>query len=118
MGEFFAKNLHALIPNKIDDDILGIYMDYEGDYTKPYNFVIGCRVSSFDDIPAGMVAKTIPASKYAIFTTRGKHPESLMNAWNVIWTSNLARSYTADFEVYGKRFYQESPEVDVYISVP
>lgn len=116
--DFFTKNSAALIPNRIDQDILGIYTDYEGDFTKPYNFIIGCRVSSFDSIPEGMVAKSIPASNYVVYTARGKQPDALLATWNTIWMSNMARKYTADFEVYGARYYQENPEVDVYISIP
>ena len=39
---FFRETVLARIPNKISGDILALYTDYEGDYTKPYSWVLGC----------------------------------------------------------------------------
>ena len=126
--KFYAQNIKDQIPNnpsprwlriinKIDDEILGLYIDYEGDFTKPYSFVICCKVSSLENIPNGMVGKTIPASKYAVFNSKGKFPESLLKTWQDIWTSNLDRTYTGDFEIYKQNFSAtQNPKIDVYIA--
>lgn len=116
--KFFKENIISKIPNKINGNILALYTDYEGDYTKPYSWILGCEVSSLDFVPAGLVGKEIPASKYAVFTTQGKFPQGLIAAWQAVWTSNLSRSYTSDFEVYRSDFDpQKNPEVKIYIAI-
>lgn len=115
---FYKENTLAKIPNKINSNILAVYTDYEGDYTKPYSWILGCEVSSLDEIPEGLVGKVIPESKYAVFTTHGDFPQGLIAVWQTVWKSNLARAYTTDFELYRADFNpQTNPEVKVYIAI-
>ncbi len=115
---FFKENILSKISNKINGNILALYTDYEGDYTKPYSWILGCEVSSLDQVPEGLVGKTIPESMCAIFTTQGEFPQGLIAAWQNIWKSNLTRSYTTDFEVYPSDFDPlRNPEVKVYIAI-
>lgn len=115
---FFGENVPSQIPNKVNGNILALYTDYEGDYTKPYSWILGCEVSSLDEIPEGLVGKVIPESNYALFTTEGVFPEGLIAAWQAIWKSNLERAYTTDFEVYRSDFDpQKNPQVKVYIAI-
>lgn len=115
---FFGENVPSKIPNKVNGNILALYTDYEGDYTKPYSWILGCEVSSLNEIPEGLVGKVIPESNYAVFTTQGGFPQGLIAAWQAIWKSNLHRSYTSDFEVYRSDFDpQNNPQVKVYIAI-
>lgn len=115
---FFRENTAASIPNKINNDILALYTDYEGDYTKPYSWILGYEVSSLDKVPDGLVAKVIPEAQYAVFTTQGEFPQGLIDVWQSVWKSNLNRSYTCDFEVYRSDFNPLiNPEVKVYIAL-
>jgi len=115
---FFKEGILQRIPNKINGDILAVYTDYEGDYTKPYTWILGCEVSSLDLVPEGLIGKIIPSSDYAVFTTQGLFPQGLIHAWQEIWKSNLKRSYSTDFEVYWSNFDPHSnPQVQVYISI-
>ncbi|HEX2578803.1 MAG TPA: GyrI-like domain-containing protein [Rhabdochlamydiaceae bacterium] len=115
---FFKENIPAKIPNKVNGNILALYTDYEGDYTKPYSWILGCEVSSLEDVPAGLVGKIIPAAKYAVFTTQGEFPQGLIAAWQAVWKSHLSRSYTSDFELYRSDFNpQNNPEVKLYIAI-
>src|SRR3974377_552075 len=88
---FYSENVISKIPNKVDDDgaggstsVLGLYTDYEGDYTKPYTLIIGCKVSSSHAITQShgmtkiLVSRTIPETKYAVFTAKGKMPDCIM----------------------------------------
>jgi predicted transcriptional regulator YdeE len=52
---FFDQNILGRIPNKINGNILAVYTDYEGDYTRPYSWILGAEVSGLDEIPAGLV---------------------------------------------------------------
>lgn len=115
---FFNENIYAAIPHKINGDIVALYTNYAGDYTQPYSWILGCEVSSLDEVPEGLVGKVIPESNYAVFTTKGTFPQGLIAAWQAVWQSNLSRSYTSDFELYRSDFHPEkNPEVKVYIAV-
>jgi len=115
---FFKENILAKIPNQISGNILALYTDYEGDYTKPYSWILGCEVSSLNEIPQGLVGKEITESKYAVFTSVGEFPQGLIAAWQAVWKAELCRSYTSDFEVYHPDFHpQKNPEVKVYIAI-
>jgi predicted transcriptional regulator YdeE len=117
-ARFFKENTLSKIPNKLNGNVLALYTDYESDYSKPYSWILGCEVSSLENIPAGLVGKVIPASTYAVFTTQGTFPDGLIAVWQSIWNLNLARSYTSDFEIYPSDFNPETnPEVKVYIAI-
>lgn len=117
-GRFFSENILGQIPNQASNEIIALYCDYEGDYTQPYSLIIGCQVSSIDEIPEGMVAKTIPTSSYLLFRAAGEHPQALIDTWREIWQTDVKRTYTGDYEVYGDAFNFGSPkEVAVYIAV-
>jgi predicted transcriptional regulator YdeE len=116
--KFFKENIISKIPNKINGNILALYTDYEGDYTKPYSWILGCEVSSLDQVPEGLVGKIIPKSKYAVYTTQGGFPQGLIAVWQNIWQSGLPRLYSSDFEVYRSDFDpQRNPQVNVYIAI-
>lgn len=115
---FYAEEIISKIPNKTSNEVIGLYCDYEGDHTKPYSFVIGCPVSSTQDIPDGMVAKSTPAGSYAVFNAAGEHPQALIETWGCIWKQeDLSRIYTGDYELYGEKFLENPPQVDVYIAI-
>ena len=38
----------------MNQNLLAVYTDYEGDYTKPFTYMIGCEVSNLSTIPEGM----------------------------------------------------------------
>jgi predicted transcriptional regulator YdeE len=118
-ARFYSEDIINQIPNQSSDDVIALYCDYEGDYTKPYSLVIGCPVSSADVIPEGMVVKTIPGGSYAVFAAVGEHPQKVIETWNYIWQNvDHKRTYTGDYEIYGDKFFSQSPQgVDVYIAV-
>lgn len=117
-GKFFAENIIEKIPNKASFDVYCMYTDYEGDFMAPYTTIIGCKVSSLEKIPEGLVGKKIPATKYKVFNSKGKLPECVGKTWGEIWQSNLDRKYLADFDVYGmKALDPNNAEVETYVSV-
>lgn len=117
--KFYRECILDQIPNKTSNEVIALYCDYEGDYTKPYSLVIGCSVSSTNVIPEGMVVKTIPSGSYAVFKAMGEHPKALIETWGQIWQqADLQRTYTGDYEAYSQKFFSQSPqEVDVYIAI-
>src|SRR5215475_2987135 len=75
-GRLFQDGVVAKIPNKADQNIIAVYTDYASDHNGEYTYVLGARVTSDADVPAGMVAKKIPAQKFAVFTSeKGPAPK-------------------------------------------
>ena len=111
--QFYAEGIAAKIPNKKSENIYSVYIDYESDHTKPYTIVIGCKVNDAASLPAGLVAKTVPASKYAVISANGKQPDALIAAWQQVWKSDLPRTYSGDFDQYVSR----AADMDVSLHV-
>ncbi|HEX2934112.1 MAG TPA: GyrI-like domain-containing protein [Bacteroidales bacterium] len=118
-ARFMTEKIADKIPNKVDHSIYCIYTDYEKDFTKPYTAIIGCKVERLDEIPEGLTGKRIQGAEYAKFIAKGNDMQKMVGeAWYTIWNTDLARKYTADFEVYSEKSYRtEGAEVDIYVSV-
>lgn len=110
--EFFEKNLIQDIDNKLGQTVIGLYTEYEGDFTKPYTFMCGCEVSS------GVETKIIPEGEYAKFTVYGDAKSALGPIWQYVWQSDLNRDYKSDFEEYHFDFDENGHQtIDVYIGL-
>jgi predicted transcriptional regulator YdeE len=124
-GRFFAEGILAKIPDKVDSTIYAVYTDYASDRRGDYTVFIGAKVSDTSAIPAGMVAKRVPAGRYAVVTSaKGPVQSVVPQAWQQIWSledkSQLggARSYRADFETYDRRSRDpQDSQVDIYIGL-
>ncbi|MCH9632656.1 MAG: hypothetical protein S4CHLAM6_09940 [Chlamydiae bacterium] len=111
--QFILNNYLEKIPSLKSNSIMALYTDYEGDHTKPFNYTIGCEVNSLDDVPADMNGVTVPGNKYALYQVKGGLPDSLIETWKEIWTSEtIERKFESDFEVV-----KGADEVHVYISL-
>ena len=117
-GRFSSEDVFSKIAGKVSDEVIALYCDYEGDHTKPYSVIIGCPVGDFNEVPKGMVAKSIPGGTYALFRAIGEHPKAIVETWGEIWQTDLPRTFTGDYEVYGRKFHSTtSPEVEVFIAI-
>jgi len=118
-GRFLSESITDQIPNKVDDTVYSLYTDYEGDHTKPYTVVLGCKVTSLDSIPADMVGRSFEGGSYATTSTKGDLTSGIIGTkWGEIWKMNLDRTYTADFEVYGaEAMNPKDAKVDFFVAV-
>ena len=118
-GKFITEKIGENIPNRIDSSILSIYTHYESDHNGVYDTILGCRVSSLEDIPEGMVGENYDGGAYVKFVSKGDFTKgAVYNTWVEIWNSPLRRSYTADFEVYGEKSKDPTnAEVDIFVAV-
>lgn len=116
---FLNEQIAESIPDKISQEILSLYTDYEGDYMKPYLAIIGCKVSSLDNVPKGLVGRQFEGGTYVNMSARGDLMKGLIvNQWTEIWKMDLKRSYTADFELFGEKAQNPSDaEVDFFVAV-
>jgi predicted transcriptional regulator YdeE len=113
--KFISEGIVDTIPDKVDSTVYSVYTEYEGDFTKPYTTVLGCKVNSLDTIPEGMKGIVIEKGTYIKLTT---NLDKVFEEWTKIWNSDIPRVYTADFESYGdKAKNPEEAEVDIFIAV-
>jgi predicted transcriptional regulator YdeE len=120
----FKEGVLAAIPNKADGNIVALYTEYASDEDGEYTYVLGARVTKVESVPAGMVAKKVPAGRYAVFTSeRGPAQTVVVGMWRRVWETPKSalggdRTYKADFEVYDQRAQNPADSVvDLYIAV-
>jgi predicted transcriptional regulator YdeE len=119
-ARFMKENLVARIPGKADAAILAVYSDYVSDQNGEYSFMIGARVSSAAQAPAGMAVRKVPAGRYAIFTSeKGPVEKVVMATWQKIWAAtDIERAYKVDFEVYDDRAHDpKNAQVDICVGI-
>lgn len=116
---FMTEGILQKIPHRINDDILSIYTNYESDHTRPYDTILGCKVSSLDSIPDGMVGQAFAGGTFAKFIAKGDMTKgTVYRTWGDIWSTDLNRLYTADVEVYGEKASNPAnAEVPIYVAV-
>jgi predicted transcriptional regulator YdeE len=118
-GRFLSEGLLNAIPGKVDGTIYSLYTDYEGDHTKPYTAILGCKVKSLETIPDGMVGRTFEGGDYVKITAKGGLTKGLIvSEWIKIWALDLDRAFSADFEVFGEKAQNPATaEVDFLVAV-
>lgn len=116
--KFFMDGVYNKVENKVNNKTIGLYTDYEGDYTKPYKFVVCTEVSEKSDNIEERLIKTVPKGKYAKFVINGDVQNAVGEAWSKIWNMNLNRKYTCDFEEYQNNTEDmQNQEIHIYISI-
>lgn len=113
--KFFAEGEYDKIEHKANKKTIGLYADYEGDYTKPYYFMVGCEVEKKSQ---NRMTKIIPKGKYAKFVIKGDVQKSVGEAWGKIWQMDLKRRYDCDFEEYQNNSEDmQNQEIHIYIGL-
>lgn len=115
--KFETENFAANIPNKLSKEIFAVYYEYDGDYTKPFSYFIGCKVKIDSEAPEGMDYLIIPAGSFTKILSKGIMPDCVANSWKDIWSSDTDRAYSYDFEIYDERSKDWSDaEVEIFVS--
>lgn len=98
-------------------------MDKENNFDE----TVASEVLNFNEIPEGMISKTIPSKKYLVFTHKGKIVDengvmSLEKTYDEIYRKTLPIldfeiDNSFNFELYDERFSHDSDksEFDIYI---
>ena len=120
---FMQESTAEKIPNRADQNLIVVNTDYESDQNGEYTYLIGSRVTSTTNVPAGLTLKEIPAGSYAIFESdKGPAPVVLPKIWQQIWSMSAKdlggqRAFQADFEVYPPGFDPQSVQVTLHIGL-
>lgn len=116
--KLFVEGIYEKIPNKVNGKTIGLYTEYEGDYTKPYVFIAGAEVSQSVEVNKEIESIVIPKGKYARFIITGDVQNSVGQAWQEIWQMDLKRKYTCDFEEYQNNSEDmQKQEIHIYIAI-
>lgn len=115
-ARFMSEGVLAKIPNRVNDDVYSLYSEYESDQNGPYSVLIGAAVTSAAEVPDGMTAQSVPAATYAVIPVRGLLPGAVVATWINVWQTPLARTFSADFDLYRKTT-GGLPEVSVHIAI-
>jgi predicted transcriptional regulator YdeE len=114
--KFYAEGVYASIPDKVNDNAIGLYTNYETDVTGAYDMVVCCEIGKQENLPDGLDVKVIPAGKYARFVVHGDS-KAVGNCWGEIWQTKLDRKFDCDFEEYQSGDDMENMEIHIYISL-
>jgi len=134
IGNWQTRNYGAIqtkletteIPNSDLSHLLAIIMTTKELIEKGENHFIGCReVTRVEDVPDGMITKTFPSQKYAVFTHIGPI-SNLVISYQYIdreWLPNNKKyervPFGAGIEWTDERFnpISEESEMDIYIPI-
>ena len=117
-NKLFSDGIYDKIQNKVNNKTIGLYTEYEGDYTKPYIFIAAAEVSQSVEVNGEIASKVIPKGKYAKFVIIGDVQNSVGQAWQEIWNMDLKRKYTCDFEEYQNNAEDmQKQEIHIYIAI-
>ena len=120
-GRFFQQGIAGQIENAESDCLYGVYTDYEGDYTMPYAYVVGCGIPENDrreDV--GLVIRRITSGKYAKFSVETEEVEmqkEVGKVWEEIWNAGLQRTYISDYEEYCTAANNNKRTINIYIGI-
>jgi AraC family transcriptional regulator len=127
IGALWERFLHRarLVSNHLSTASYGIvYERPESQRSHPdeLQYIAGVAVSSTAEVPAGMVAYSVPAGTFAVFTHRGpihRIGETMHTIYRV-WLPQSAyrHAHTADVEVYDQRFHADSADSEMEYWVP
>jgi predicted transcriptional regulator YdeE len=115
---FYQEKIMESIPNKVEQGVYNIYADYESDHMGPYTCILGCKVTSLDTVPVGLIGIHVPEAIYQVYTAKGKLPDCVMNTWQNIWQQVNNRAFGTDFDYYGAEARDmANAKVETWLSV-
>lgn len=119
-ARFMSEKIGEQVPNKSSEDVYCVYTNFEKDHTKPYDTILGFRVNTLESIPEGMAGHTIEGGTFSQYLSKGDltQGKAVYETWAEIWQTDLDRTFTSDFEVYGEKAQNPTDaEVDVFVAV-
>lgn len=109
------------IQNRTDPYFAYGLSEYSPNPRKSFNHIVGFSVHNLDHIPEGMVGKTIPMQRYALFVYTG-HRVGEVYEFSDKWfaESEYKWAESADFELYDNRFMDSDDgkkTISIYIPI-
>lgn len=115
--KFFAEGIYQSISNKQNAHSIGLYTNYETSAHGAYDVMVCCEISSTESLPATINTQKIPAGNYAKFIVHGDVQKAVSEFWTKLWSMDLDRKYSCDFEEYQSGSDMSNAEIHIYISL-
>jgi len=101
-----------------------VWIDFEDEQKSENRYIfLGVEVEKPDDLPLELVTKTLPETKYAIYTLKGEEIKSDWPSKILGWISEagLEQSYTYIYEYYDSQRFKgmddPNTELDIYVPI-
>jgi AraC family transcriptional regulator len=124
LWEGFVRGPIDAVPHRRGRHTLGLCLDADPATVEQagFTYVAAVEVEHLDVVPPGMVALTVPASTYAVFTHHGhisRLPDTVKQVWgHALPASPFVHVPTPDFELYDERWDPTTGEGDIDLYVP
>ncbi len=125
----FKKHLNEVTGKVVNNAVYGIHEhefveDTNFNKNTPFTYLVSMEVNNVASVPQGMVSKTLPAAKYAVFTHKGP-VTAFLDSYLYIYRNWFPNSgYKVKkleyFEYYDQRYKgptNANSEIDIYIPV-
>ncbi|MCH9753293.1 MAG: GyrI-like domain-containing protein [Alphaproteobacteria bacterium] len=120
IGDLWSNFFQSPLPeyaNKNNQDIYGVYSQYESDENGYFTVTAGINSESAPADSNDNHEVTVQSGTYLAFEANGKQPESIIGAWKEIWkyfqsSDAPKRKFTTDFEKY-----ISDTKLQIYIAV-
>jgi len=113
---FFADGIYDSIPGKKNDKSIGLYTNYENGTDGEYDVIVCCEVEDTESLQENVQSQIISSGKYAKIIVYGHAQKAVEEFWMKIWSMDLDRKYSCDFEEY-QGCDMENAEIHIYISL-
>ncbi|WP_062237672.1 AraC family transcriptional regulator [Fictibacillus sp. FJAT-27399] len=121
------NKMREAIPNKMDPSVeLGICTDFNQE-NGSFSYLICSEVTDSNNVPEGLVARTFPETKYAVFTTpkvaENEFSDSIQATWQYIFkewfpSSGYEHAGGVEIELYDERSISpESKQMDILVPI-
>ncbi len=111
---FFSEEVMQKAGKTVDYSSYGLYLNYEGDFTKPYDYMACLEVT---EPGKDVEVVNMPSGKFAKFSGQGNITEVVGTLWGDIWKTDLKRTYSYDFEKYHYSEDQNNQLIEIYIGI-
>jgi len=124
LWEGFVRGPIADVPHRRGTHTLGVCVDAAAMSGEDcgFTYVAGVEVDRIDEVPTGLVALTVPASTYAVFTHSGhisRFPDTVKQVFgHWLPASPYTHVPTPDFELYDERWDPATGNGDIDVWVP
>lgn len=116
---FSAEDIPGSLNGRIGEEVYVAYTEFEGDHTKPYTYVLGCKVEpDAEQTLEGVKTVKVQPGTFQQFTATGSMPQALGSKWMEIWKMPLARKYQADYEIHDTSHAADgTSSVEIFIEI-
>ncbi|HHY73057.1 MAG TPA: AraC family transcriptional regulator [Bacillus bacterium] len=115
--KFFEDGTYQSIPDKKNDKCIGLYTNYTSNVNGDYDVVVCCEIHNTSNSISLVHSEIIPAGKYAKFIIHGHVQKAVAEFWMKLWSMDLDRKFSGDFEEYQGCLEPDNVEVHIYISL-